>query len=249
MIGAMTPATLTAAGIIFLCLGITARAKPAPTPCPGMSSIRDCRTPCSGNAKLNKQKNVRSKWGPSALRTIAWMRALPNPSKADCLSRNTARLRQLGEGQKITVVGQALAARAGSPESCNCYLRRKEDKDNHIVLVDPSLRHPTLTNNEQNSVTVEFTPRVRLRHPNFTQEKLEPLIDPTWRHGQTCKRGKLLVRVTGVLMFDTEHYCVMPKLKRATNWEIHPILKFEYCAKGKTCRADSDENWIDFDDL
>jgi hypothetical protein len=80
-------------------------------------------------------------------------------------------LRQLGEGQKITVVGWALAARAGNPESCNCYLRAKEDKDNHIVLVDPSLRRPTLSNNEDDSVTVEFTPRVRLRHANFTQEK------------------------------------------------------------------------------
>jgi len=239
----MTRATFTLAGIVFLCLAITAPAKPAPTPCPGMNSIRDCRRPCSGNAELNKQKNVRSKWGPSTLRTIAWMRALPNPSKADCLSRNTARLRQLGEGQKITVVGWALAARAGSPESCNCYLRAKQDKDNHIVLVDPSLRRPTLRNNEDDSVTVEFTPRVRLGHPNFTQEKLEPLIDPTWKPRQVCRKGKLLVRATGILMFDTEHRCVMPKLNRATNWEIHPILKFEYCPEGETCRGDSDANW------
>jgi hypothetical protein len=212
-----------------------------------MRSIRDCRTPCSGNAELNKHKNIRWKIGPSNLRTVQWMRSLPNPSRQDCLTRNSARLRELGEGEKITVVGWALAARKGNPESCNCYLPSKEDKDNHIVLVDPSVGHPTLTDNEQNSVTVEFTPRVRLGHPKFHAGKAGTPIDPTWRPGQTCKRGKLLVRVTGVLMFDTEHYCVMPKLKRATNWEIHPILKFEYCPKGKTCRADSDENWIDFD--
>jgi hypothetical protein len=99
-----------------------------------------------------------------------------------------------------------------------------------------------LRNNEDDSVTVEFTPRVRLGHPNFTQEKLEPLIDPTWKPGQVCRKGKLLVRVTGILMFDTEHYCVMPKLTRATNWELHPILKFEYCPKGESCRADSNAN-------
>jgi len=29
--------------------------------------------------------------------------------------------------------------------------------------------------------------------------------------------------------------------------EIHPVLKFEYCDDGDTCRADSDENWKDLD--
>ena len=29
--------------------------------------------------------------------------------------------------------------------------------------------------------------------------------------------------------------------------EIHPILMLEYCPKNKTCKKDSDENWIDLD--
>jgi len=58
--------------------------------------------------------------------------------------------------------------------------------------------------------------------------------------------GKLLVRVTGLLLFDTGHLFHHP-LKRDTNWEIHPVLKMEYCPNGKTCRADSDENWKDLD--
>jgi len=54
------------------------------------------------------------------------------------------------------------------------------------------------------------------------------------------------VRVTGLLLFDSQHFS-HELLIRDTNWEIHPVLKMEYCPKGKTCRADSDENWADLD--
>ena len=100
--------------------------------------------------------------------------------------------------------------------------------------------------NEPDSETAEFTPRVRLDHPNFTQEKLEPLIDPDWNPGDTPKKGKLLVRVTGLLMFDSEHYCGR-HLTRHNDWEIHPVLRMEYCPEGQTCRPDSDENWKDLE--
>ena len=49
-------------------------------------------------------------------------------------------------------------------------------------------------------------------------------------------------------MFDSEHF-VENHLNRATNWEVHPILKFEYCPKGATCSADSDDGWKSLDDL
>jgi hypothetical protein len=57
----------------------------------------------------------------------------------------------------------------------------------------------------------------------------------------------LPVRLTGMLMFDSEHF-IANHLKRATNWEVHPILKFEYCPSGKTCTADSDDGWLSIDD-
>jgi hypothetical protein len=82
---------------------------------------------------------------------------------------------------------------------------------------------------------------------NFTQEKLQSLIDPTWKSPQTPKKGKLLIRVTGRLMFDSEHYCAMPSLKRETDWEIHPVFKMEYCPEGKKCTEASDENWVELD--
>ena len=101
------------------------------------------------------------------------------------------------------------------------------------------MKEPTLEKDEDRSVTAEFTPRVRLEHRNFTRTKLYSLISPT---------GKLLVRVTGLLMFDSKHFFHPdPPVKRDTDWEIHPILKMEFCPLDKTCRADSDENWKDLD--
>ena len=64
---------------------------------------------------------------------------------------------------------------------------------------DPKKEHPTLDADEDDSETAEFTPRTRLDHPNVTQEKRESLIDPDWSLGDTATKGKLLVRVTGLL--------------------------------------------------
>ena len=97
-----------------------------------------------------------------------------------------------------------------------------------------------MASDESSSVVAEFTPRVRLGHPNFNTKELNSKIK---RNGQ-----KLLVRVTGWLMFDSNHFFDKPTpTKRATYWEIHPVLKMEYCEDGNTCRADSDENWKDLD--
>jgi hypothetical protein len=223
-----------------------------PTPCPGINDITDCPDEGCGQGsdpELNKRKNIRSDDQAPTLRSIQWMKELKSPPKADfCGARDRDRepLRETGEGQKITVVALALAARKGGQESCNCKLKLPQDTDNHIVLVDPAVENPTLAANEKKSQTAEFTPHVRMDHPNFTQDRLESLIDPEWSSGETPKNGKLLVRVTGLLMFDSEHYCQNP-LQRQNNWEIHPVLKMEYCPDGKTCQADSDENWIDLD--
>jgi len=54
--------------------------------------------------------------------------------------------------------------------------------------------------------------------------------------------------VTGMLMFDSQHF-IEHGLSRVNNWEIHPILKLEFCPKGATCKADSDEGWKSLDDL
>jgi hypothetical protein len=152
---------------------------------------------------------------------------------------NRHALKQIGEGQKITVVAWALKAKTGNPESCNCDLPHAVDNDTHIVLVDPRVEDPTLARDEIRSMTVEFTPRVRLKHPHFTTKELSSKIR---------REGKLLVRVTGLLMFDSKHHFdTSTSLKRATDWEIHPVFKVEYCPDGETCRANGDRNWKNLD--
>src|SRR5215831_2400555 len=249
----------SAAIVFLLASGFCASADPpcVTTPCmDGINSIADC--PDEGCTRseghqfdqgLDELKNIRSDDQQAVVRSIRWMKGLPDPTNmTECGSRDE--LKQVGEGQKITVVAWALTAKKGSPESCNCDLSHQADVDNHIVLVDPSVQNPTLGTEECRSVTAEFTPRVRLDHPQFTRVKLNHLIDANWNASESTANGKLLVRVTGLLMFDSKHFFhPAPPVLRDTNWEIHPVLKLEYCPNDKTCRADSDENWKNLDDL
>ena len=94
---------------------------------------------------------------------------------------------------------------------------------------------------ELESETAEFTPRVRLVHPNFTRQKVQPLIDAT-------DEDALLVRVTGQLLFDSEHF-IKNHLARVNNWEIHPVFKLEFCSTGDSCKPNSDTGWKSLDDL
>lgn len=80
----------------------------------------------------------------------------------------------------------------------------------------------TLRRREAQSQTAEFTPRVRLDHPRLAGTNLQALID--------AQDGKLLVRVTGLQLYDSEH-ALGRKLVRHNNWEIHPVFRLEYCLK------------------
>jgi hypothetical protein len=186
-----------------------------------------------GDPNLNRRKNIRADNQIATVRTLQWMKDLPDPKNFTRQSTNRGELTRLGEGEKIAVAAYALVARKGSKESCNCGLSAPKDTDNHIVLVDPALKAPSLDNDEDESETAEFTPRVRLTHPGLSRARLQPLI---------AAHQKLAVRVTGLLMFDSEHF-LGRHLTRHNNWEIHPVLKLEYCPIGKVCQDTSDANW------
>jgi hypothetical protein len=204
---------------------------------------------------LNEQKNRSDENSdPPVDHTIGWMKSLPDPQNFTSENRSRSELAQLGEGTKLRVVAWVLDVRHEGQETCNCGLISPSgtdtDTDNHIVLVDPALRNPKPECLECNSITAEFTPRVRLHHPNFTFAKLSPLIqkspliNPKWKGGKLQRA--LLVRMTGYLMYDSHHFLTTP-LNRESNWEIHPILKFEYCPKDSVCRADSNASWRDIE--
>lgn len=214
---------------------------------------------------LNRQKNIRSDDQEPVMRTIQDLKDLRDPVPDFKIGNTREKLKALGEGDKITVVAYALVARKGVKESCNCGLAKAKDTDNHIVLVDEptlkltakatpakpatarrkavkarSARVNTLHVREKQSVTAEFTPRVRLDHPKLTGARLQSFIEAT-------PKKALLLRVTGLLMFDSQHSFENP-LKRVKNWEIHPVLKMEFCSTGETCTEDSNDNWEDLED-
>jgi len=224
------------------------------TPCaPSIAACPD--QGCGGELDefLNRRKNIRSDNQTATPRTLAWIKKLDDPEH---FTENESReeLAALGEGQMISVVAYVIEAKAElGGESCNCHLQTKETTDNHLVLVTKATvdKFPITGNKktdknvfqsrERESITAEFTPRVRASHPHFTRETVQPLIDDS-------PQQALLVRVTGLLMFDSEHF-IRNALPRVTNWEIHPVFKFEVCPKGKKCTAGSDANWQSVDDL
>ena len=212
----------------------TATGKKIAIPCPTtLNAIGDCLDTGCGPAldpNLNKQKNIRSLDGDAEPMTIQQIRDLPDPVKGFKIGDTREKLAALGEGKKIVVVANAIAVRKGGGESCNCKLTSVADTDNHIVLVDRVLRikpgetaKQTLSRREVNSITAEFAPRPLLDLPNLTRANLQPLI---------AFDGLQKVRITGVLMFDSEH-SLGGHLKRHNNWEIHPVLAMDYCPKGK----------------
>lgn len=224
---------------------------PTPTgkisvPCPDpLNDITDCPdTGCGPSLDpfLNKQKNIRALDGEAEPMTLKDIRELPDPVPGFKIGDKRQKLIALGEGKKIVVVANALIARKGAGESCNCKLLTPADTDNHIVLVDRLLKQQPgetpkdlLARREEASITAEFSPRVRLNSPHLVRANLQSLI--------TGNSGVQKVRVTGILMFDSEH-SLGHHLHRHNNWEIHPVLDMEYCPKGKKCTADNDDNWV-----
>jgi len=168
--------------------------------------------------------------------TIAQMKDLKDPVPGFAKGNTRTKLAALGEGKKIRVVALALIVRPGSKESCNCGLTGAANTDNHIVLIDPDDTTPSLEDDEKNSITAEFTPRVRLTHKNLSRSVLNPLI-------QKAPNKALRVRVTGVLMFDSEHSFKPLAKGRANNWEIHPVFQMEFCPTGQTCSDNGTNGW------
>jgi hypothetical protein len=207
------------------------------------ATIRDClETGCgpSLDPNLNKQKNIATDNDAPVDKDFSFLATLPDPAPGFAIGGTRENLAKLGEGQMIRVVAYALKARVGGKESCNCGLAKPADTDNHIVLVDPTVKNPTLAKNETTSQTAEFTPRVRLTHPKLVGADLQALI-------AAAPNQALLVRITGVVMFDSEHSLGPFHLKRKNNWEIHPVFGLEYCPTGKTCAKDSDANWVNME--
>ncbi len=217
----------------------------ASTCTPNLTDLHNCPDEGCGthlDPDLNKLKNITSNTQTSTVRSLSYIQNLQDPTNFSEGSSRSA-LASLGEGQMVTVVAYLIAAKAEGAESCNCGLTGPAETDNHLVLVDQSTLNQTtdFRSRESKSTTMEITPRVRWSHPNWTKEKLDPLIN-------AAPNKSLLVRITGPLLFDSEHF-LRNRLLRVSNWEVHPILGLEFCPAGKTCVENSNANWKRLDDI
>ena len=216
------------------------KAKPKAKPC--AVDIEHCPDEgCGGkfDPNLNRQKNIRTSSEAPEDKDYSYLAGLPKTVPGYKIGDTREKLAAKGEGKMIRIVAWALVARKGSSETCNCHLTSPRETDNHIVLVNPKVKAPSLGANEPTSQTAEFTPRVRLDHPKLVGVDLQKLI--------AANGGKLLVRVSGQQIYDSEHALGGHKLKRKNDWEIHPVFGLEYCPKARKCTANSDTNWKDLE--
>ena len=150
-------------------------------------------------------------------------------------------LAALGEGSLRSIEGFIFIARQEGPESVNCGATFPKGKDFdsfhdiHISLVaDEGSTH----GDECASMVVEMSPHHRPEVWTATN-----LLKVAGQHAR--------VRATGQLFFDSSHSrCVDGERvgsdpARFTNWEIHPIYKFDVCDADDCTVA---TNWMSFED-
>lgn len=227
----------------------------APLPPPGITppcsedigSIDECPiTGCGelGDGRLNTAKNQTSAPSSPVAMTLDQIRALHQPLHWNTGASRSSIQGTSKEGTGVVVKGFLLKVKAEGKESCNCGLGRRIDTDVHLAVVaklPDTESEVAITQSEQDSVTAEITPRVRGDNEKWLFKNVNDLEG-------------FYVRLTGLLMLDTKHIPqshVLPGertnhgLKRATNWEIHPVTKIEVCTKSKkTC--DSGSGWKNY---
>jgi hypothetical protein len=101
----------------------------------------------------------------------------------------------------VRVTGCLIGVREEGPEATNCFGRRHEDRDWHLLLTE------RCDSPRREAIVVEVTPRLRV-------SSLAEL------------RQMTRVRVTGWLFLDPEHAAEVGR-SRATRWEIHPVTSIE----------------------
>ncbi len=222
--------------------GTAASRTPPTTECSAnITNIADCpEAGCgeNGDSELNRAKNRIDVPGQSDIQhmTFASMRSLAQPLRWNPGDDRSSIKGPGKEGTHVDLKGFLIKIKPEGGESCNCGLTRRVDTDVHLALVAAP------EDGEETSVTAELTPRVRANgHPDWLYAKVKDL------------EGEF-IRVTGWLMLDTKHIRqtqflpnehINRPLTRATNWEVHPVLKLEVCHQSiAACNAN--QGWEEF---
>lgn len=161
--------------------------------------------------------------------------------------------RALGEGTAVRLAGyiapspagsRSAGAHEGGAESVNCRVPEPADApgwtvhDFHIpVTSKPITASNGLT--ECEGVVVEMIPQHRADHPSWTLPTLKDVA-----------AQKQLVMFVGPLFYDSEHvpnadcrHLIPGQPKRASLWEVHPVVEVYVCTNGTSCRVGSRAGW------
>jgi hypothetical protein len=182
-----------------------------------------------GDTLLNQKKNFLTIPSSYKVTTFDDFRHLQEESPGTWMEGQPRdEVEQLGEGTPVMLTGYLYGAHSGSPETCNCKLCGEENNDYHLNIIEHDGDAQTA------SIVVEMTPKFRKTKLDWTLATIDGLPAAPGRQ-------RPLVRVSGYLLFDSEHVSRSGG-ERATIWEIHPVTKMELCPTG-TCQPNTDDGW------
>lgn len=127
------------------------------------------------------------------------------------------------ESLGVEVDGHLVDAKREKPEACNGH--SPTDRDLHLWLA----KKPDQGRRSDNgaAIVAEISPRLLPAHASWQIGAFRALV-----------RQKVLVRLSGWLLWDQEHPEQLPSLSgrrvpaRGTLWEIHPVHRVEWLAGG-----------------
>jgi len=188
----------------------------APKPEPVDSAFNGCGPAGSQpDYPLNRRKNrvdTAAAYIPVTWQTLA---RLPFPRRVGYRFRNqwtAGETKEIArfEGAAIEVEGYITDLKLETPEPPNCYSTDARERDYHLWLTEQPHQ------GKRERVVVEITPRVRVSHSGWSEDRLRALVETQAR-----------VRLRGWLMFDQMHPESMP-WTRFTLWEVHPIMQIDW---------------------
>ncbi|HEV2863053.1 MAG TPA: hypothetical protein VGX48_18705 [Pyrinomonadaceae bacterium] len=193
-----------------------------------MATLAECpEQGCGGDPNLNRFKNQTRSPKASAVEewSIADVIELNEQSpKRWKMGADRKPLRDIGEGTAVAIKGYLIhAAVTKTAEACNCGIKGDENNDFHLNIV------ATKAGDMEQSLVVEMSPRSR--NANWKLPRLK-----------TMAKTKTYVRVTGWLMWDSQH-AHFEHMPRATAWEVHPVTGFEVC-EGTKKECDAGKKWV-----
>jgi hypothetical protein len=166
-----------------------------------------------GDSKLNLLKNRidAGNYLPvdfDVVEKLPWPPGIERKKRAQWSGDDADEIAQY-EGTPVVIEGYLAGVREEGPESPNCRSNEHDFRDYHMWLTKTAGEERT------NSIVVETTPRVCIKHPGWKLSYLRRL-----------SRAGERFRISGWVMMDQEHPDQVGKT-RGTIWEIHPVMNIE----------------------